>query len=129
MNKEPYQRMPISTAALYWKGISIRAARAKAISFSVNVAFVDIISLRLTIYIQIKDIIQKSMHELYSTHICHFPLMVCCYCNTWKFCHLRARSSSPKFFMSSKGPSPTLTRTIESGYHLDNKIKISIPLV
>ena len=69
MNKEPYQRMPISIAALYWKGISIRAARAKAISFSVNVAFVDIISLRLTIYIQIKDIIQKSMHALYSTHM------------------------------------------------------------
>jgi len=35
-------------AALYWKGISIRAAKAKAASFSEELDFLDIMSVKLT---------------------------------------------------------------------------------
>jgi hypothetical protein len=49
--------MPSSIAALYCKGISIRAARAKAVSFDEGPGFLVIISVKLTNYTQRNDIV------------------------------------------------------------------------
>ena len=43
-----HPRIPSSMTALYCKGISMRAARAKAVSFWAGVVFLDIISVKLT---------------------------------------------------------------------------------
>lgn len=50
-DKEVYPSMPSSSTALYCKGISIRAARAKAVSF-VGPVYLFIISVKLTNYTQ-----------------------------------------------------------------------------
>lgn len=46
--QQSYPRMPSSTVALYWMGISMRAARAKAASFSAAFALLPMISVKLT---------------------------------------------------------------------------------
>ena len=43
-----YPRSPSSFVALYWMGISMRAARAKAASFSAGFAFFAMIAVKLT---------------------------------------------------------------------------------
>lgn len=43
-----YPSIPNSMVALYWKGISMRAARAKAVSFSEGLVFLDMMSVKLT---------------------------------------------------------------------------------
>lgn len=43
-----YPTRPNSVAALYWIGISMRAATANAVSFSDRVTFFDIIAVKLT---------------------------------------------------------------------------------
>ena len=58
MDKKTYLSMPSSIAALYWIGISIRAAREKAVSFSEGVTFLDIIAVKLTNYKQRRHILK-----------------------------------------------------------------------
>lgn len=58
-DKEPYPSMPRLIAALHWSGIFIRAAAAKAVSFSEGGAFTDIISVKLTNYTQKKDTVKR----------------------------------------------------------------------
>lgn len=50
-----YPSIPSSMTALYWKGISMRAAKAKAASFAEELAFLDIISVKLTNCINRED--------------------------------------------------------------------------
>ena len=52
MDKKTYLSMPSSHAALYWLGIPIRTATAKAVSFSDSVTFLDMIAVKLTNYKQ-----------------------------------------------------------------------------
>lgn len=47
-SEKTYPNKPNSRAALYWRGISINAARAKAVSFSADDVFFDMISVKLT---------------------------------------------------------------------------------
>ena len=58
MDKQSDPSMPSSFAAWYWMGISIRAAGAKAVSFSEGVTFLDIIAVKLTNYKQRRHILK-----------------------------------------------------------------------
>ena len=122
MDKKPYPSMSRSIAALYWKGISIRAAKAKSVSFFEGVTTLDIISVKLTNYKQRRHSLKVNacsiIFNLSGTIqriTLNSNLIVYYYCDTWKLSYLRSGILSSKFFMPSQGPSPTPTRTIESG--------------
>ena len=71
MDKQSYPSMPSSLAAWYWMGISIRAARAKAVSFSESDTSLDIIAVKLTNYKQRRHILKVNacwiIFNLYGT--------------------------------------------------------------
>ena len=69
MDKQSYPSMPSSLAAWYWMGISIRAARAKAVSLSESDTSLDIIAVKLTNYKQRRHMLKVSHVELYSTYM------------------------------------------------------------
>lgn len=66
LHKCTYPSIPSSTAALYWKGISMSAARANDASFSDEVLFLFIISVKLTNYIHK----QIKMYLDNNTYVC-----------------------------------------------------------
>lgn len=80
-----YPNIPNSLVALYWIGISISAARAKAVSFSEDDVYLDMISVKLTNcqnrknrkekyysqvfgYIMLSDVLKRAIPENYQIH-------------------------------------------------------------
>ena len=68
------------------------------------------------------------MHEFYSTRIA-FKVNRMLLLQYLEIMTFTCTELVTKVLHVFQGPSPTLTTTIESGYDLDNEIKISIPLI
>jgi hypothetical protein len=104
--------------ALYWEGISIKAARANSVSFRFESTFFDIISVKFTNYTKPK---LKTLTFLHNSKIQIWKannIWSCKLDQTWKLSKARAGMLSSNSLIISHGPSPTPTKTIDSGYSL-----------
>lgn len=109
-----YPNRPSSMVALYWEGISIKAARENSVSFLNGSTFFDMISVKFTNYMQKARIRshERSAVTNWKFSTKWLPLL------TWKLSNARSGILSSNSFMVSKGPSPTPTKIIDRGYSL-----------
>ena len=120
-----YPNMPSSIVALYWEGISIKAARANSACFLDGSTSFDIISVKLTNWTE-KSLEHTSLWLPSDTFrirqvtwevnaVISFSNWMAKLLLTWKLSNALAGMLSSNSLIMSQGPSPTPTRTIDNG--------------